>query len=97
VRDLPVSGPGRVGLRLGKAKQTWAELQSNFAFLTADEPLLSRFASDDVCDAVVSALVARARNLEPTIGPPGDKLAAARREGCIHLSCEQGALLVETA
>jgi hypothetical protein len=81
----------------GKAKQTWAELQHNFDFLTADEHLLGRFASDDVCDAVVCALVARARDLQLTIGPPRDELAAARREGWIHLSCEQSALLVETA
>lgn len=81
---------------LGKAKQTWFELQYNLAFLTADENLLSRFASDDVCDAVVCALVARARDLELTIGPPDDELAAARREGWIHVSCEPSELLVET-
>ena len=80
---------------LGKGKQTWSELQSNFAFLTADESLLSRFASDDVCDAVVCALIARARDLELTIGPPDDELAAARREGWIHVSCEPSELLVE--
>ena len=55
---------------LGKGKQTWLELPSNFPFLTADEHLLSQFASDDVCDAVVCALVARARDLGLTIGPP---------------------------
>lgn len=65
----------------GKAKQTRSELQSNFAFLTADEDLLSQFASEDVCDAVVCAMVARARNLDLTIGPPDDELAAGRREG----------------
>ena len=80
---------------LGKAKQTWPELQSNFAFLTADENLLTRLASDDVCDAVVCALVARARDLELTIGPPDDELAAARREGWIHVSCEPSELLTE--
>jgi len=80
----------------GKAKRTWPELQSNFPFLTADEHLLPQFASDDVCDAVVCALVARARDLELTIGPPADALAAGRREGWIHVSCEPSDLLVET-
>jgi hypothetical protein len=77
----------------GKAKQTWPELQANFAFLTADEHLSSQFASDDVCDAVVCALVARARDLALTIGPPDDELAAGRREGWIHVSCEPSDLL----
>ena len=81
---------------LGKAKQTWSELRSNFTFLTADDNLLSRFVSDDVCDAVVCALVARARDLGLTIGPPDDELAAARREGWIHVSCEPRELLVQT-
>ena len=80
----------------GKAKQTWSELQSNFAFLTADSNLISQFASDDVCDAVVCALVARARDLELTIGPPDDELAAGQREGWIHVSCEPNDLLIKT-
>jgi Protein of unknown function (DUF429) len=80
----------------GKAKQIWAELQSNFAFLTADENLLSQFASDDVCDAVVCAMVARACDLELTIGPPDDELAPARREGWIHVNCKPRDLLVKT-
>lgn len=80
----------------GKAKQTWPELQANFAFLTADEHLLSQFSNDDVCDAVVCALVARARDLGLTIEPLGDELAAARREGWIHVSCEPSGLLVES-
>lgn len=79
----------------GKAKRTWPELQSNFPFLTADEHLFPQFASDDVCDAVVCALVARARDLELTIGPPADALAAGRREGWIHVSCEPSDLLIE--
>lgn len=82
--------------QLGKGKQTWLELQSKFPFLSAEENLLSRFASDDVCDAVVCALVARARDLGLTIGPPDDELAVARREGWIHVSCEPREWLVET-
>lgn len=78
----------------GKAKQTWPELQTNFAFLTADQHLHDQLASDDVCDAVVCALVARARDLEHTIGPPDEDLPAGRREGWIHVSCEPSDLLV---
>lgn len=81
---------------LGRAKKTWSELQANFAFLTADDNLRGRLASDDVCDAVVCALVARARDLELTIRPPADELAAAQREGWIHVSCEPSGMLVET-
>ncbi|WP_107706200.1 DUF429 domain-containing protein [Nocardioides allogilvus] len=79
----------------GKAKQTWSELQSNFPFLTADDHLVSHFASDDVCDAIVCALVARARDLGLTVGPPDDELAAGRREGWIHVSCDPSGWLVE--
>jgi hypothetical protein len=77
----------------GRGKQTWRELQANFAFLAADENLNDQLTSDDVCDAVVCALVARARDLELTIAPPDDKLAAGRREGWIHVSCEPSILL----
>ena len=78
---------------LGKAKQSWPELQSSFDFLTADEHLLGHLTSDDVCDAVVCALVARARDLELTICPPAGVVAEARREGWIHVSCESSGLL----
>ena len=73
---------------LGKAKQTWPELQQNFSFLKADQRLVDRFSSDDVCDAVVCALIARARDLNLTILPAEGAVAAARREGWIHVSCE---------
>ena len=73
---------------LGKAKQTWPELQQNFLFLKADQRLVDRFSSDDVCDAVVCALIARARDLNLTILPAEGAVAAARREGWIHVSCE---------
>ena len=72
----------------GKSKQTWPELQANFAFLTAERHLDDQLTSDDVCDAVVCALVARARDLEHTIAPAGAELSAGRREGWIHVSCE---------
>ncbi len=55
---------------LGKGKQTWVELQSNFGFLTADENLVPHLESDDACNAVVCALIARARDLDLTIGHP---------------------------
>lgn len=79
----------------GKAKQTWPELQSNFPFLTADEGQVPELVSDDACDAVVCALVARARDLQLTIGPrTEEELQAGRREGWIHVSCEPSELLV---
>lgn len=78
----------------GKSKQSWPELQSNFPFVAADKRLLPEFASDDVCDAIVCALVARARDLDLTVCPPADALGAARREGWIHVSCEPSRLLV---
>ncbi len=79
---------------LGRKKQTWPELRESFRFLMADESLLRHFSSDDVCDAVVCALVARARDLGLTVKPPDEELAAARREGWIHVSCESCARLV---
>ena len=95
MRDLPLGGP--IGLGFGKAKQTWPELQSNFAFLTVEKQLRDQLVSDDVCDAVVCALVARARDLEHTIGSPDDELEAGRREGWIHVSCEPSDLLTAVA
>ena len=80
----------------GKGKRTWLELQSCFPFLTADDRLLPQFASDDVCDAVVCALVARARDLGLTLGPSAEDTSAARREGWIHVSCEDSSLLCRT-
>lgn len=81
----------------GRAKQTWDELQASFGYLTADSHLLNHFASDDVCDAIVCALVARARDLALTIAPPKDELPVTRREGWIHVSCERSDLLVASA
>ena len=80
---------------LGRGKQTWPELRHNFPFLDAKEDLAGRFTSDDVCDAVVCALVARARDLDITICPPTNDLDAARREGWIHVSCERSQQLVD--
>lgn len=78
---------------LAKSKKTWPELRACFPFLDVDEPLVERLVSDDVCDAVVCALVARARDMDLTIGPPVEGIAAARREGWIHVSCESSGLL----
>lgn len=79
---------------LGRKKQTWPELREGFSFLRADDVLLPHFSSHDVCDAVVCALVARARDLGLTVKPPEEELAVARREGWIHVSCESRARLV---
>lgn len=73
--------------RLGRAKRPWPELRKHFPFLIADQRLRGHFSSDDVCDAVVCALIARARDLNLTLLPSKADLAAARREGWIHVSC----------
>lgn len=82
---------------LGKAKQSWPDLCRNFPFLSADQELLRHFSSDDVCDAVVCALVARARDLNQTLLPVPQDLPAARREGWIHVSCESREGLVNAS
>jgi Protein of unknown function (DUF429) len=43
---------------------------------------------DDVCDAVVCAVVARAHQLGRTVKPDASQLGAARREGWIHVCTE---------
>lgn len=81
---------------LSKAKQSWSQLRANFPFLTAKQQLLDRFDSDDVCDAVVCALVARARDLKLTLSPSEDDLPAAQREGWIHVSPGDPQLLLNS-
>ncbi len=70
-------------------KLDWPGLQQHFSFLTAAPEHEQALASDDACDAVVCALVARARTLGATLLPRDeDELAAARREGWIHVCVE---------
>jgi hypothetical protein len=67
-------------------KVDWARLQGLFEFLVSDDEIASKLSSDDVCDAVICALVARARDLGLTQLPAdGEELEAARREGWIHV------------
>lgn len=72
----------------GRNKRNWQELRDAFPFLTVDPSLLPLLESDDVCDAVVCALVVRARDLGKTIRPQAHEAGLARREGWIHVSCE---------
>lgn len=73
----------------GRVKRTWLELKDLFTFLTADDDLLDRFdqfSSSDVCDAIVCALVARARTQNATFTPPEERdRVLATREGWIHM------------
>lgn len=81
-----------------KAKHDWRMLQDRFPFLSTDPEWLCKLAIDDVCDAVVCAMVARARDLGLTIEPRNsDERAAGRREGWIHVSVEPAARLLEPA
>jgi hypothetical protein len=83
------------GAKKRRGKHTYAMLQQRFPFLTADDHLVRTFASDDVCNAIVCGLVARARDLNLTIGPrSADELAVASREGWIHVSCEPAGRLL---
>ncbi len=78
-----------------KGKADRQTLQRRFAFLTLEPLWEEKLASDDVCDAVVCALVARARDLGLTIPPrDDDELAAARREGWIHVTDTKPARLL---
>lgn len=72
-----------------KSKADWPALQRLCPFLTVEPGLEKRLDTDDVCDAVACALVARAREKRQTIQPhDDDELAAARREGWIHVSVQ---------
>lgn len=79
---------------LGRKKLTWPGLRVAFAFLTVDTNFEDHLSSDDVCDAVVCSLAARARDLGLTVRPSAAAPAAARREGWIHVSCESPTLLL---
>ncbi len=67
-------------------KTDWWTLQRLFPFLTARTGLADLLTLEDVCDAVVCALVARARTLRLTIPPRIEDQALAQREGWIHVA-----------
>lgn len=68
-------------------KLDWARLQHYFPFLTTEPDVVAALATEDVCDAVVCAMAARARSIGVTLTPREEiELAAARREGWIHVS-----------
>lgn len=58
-------------------------------FLTCDSNLEARLFSDDVCDAVVCVMAARARDSGLTIAPSDGELVATRLEGWIHINVEE--------
>lgn len=76
------------GAPRGTGKHTWPALQARFGFLSTDPRHEPALLSDDVCDAVVCAMAARARELGLTVTPAGDELPPAQREGWIHVSVE---------
>lgn len=78
-----------------RKKKTWPQLEAIFEYLCVDAALEDKLASDDVCDAVVCALVARARDRRLTIPPQDHELGTARREGWIHVTCDPPRNLLE--
>lgn len=71
-----------------QGKTDLAALEAHFQFLRVDARGRAALGNDHACDALVCALVARARELGRTLGPPEGDLAAARREGWIHVSVQ---------
>lgn len=70
--------------RLPKSKPTLEQLERAFPFLSIPDQWGTRLsASDDARDALVCALVARAKALGKTVGPTD--IDQARREGWIHV------------
>jgi len=72
-------GAGKVGL------DALRDLFPCLEVTTKHQPAMT---SDDVRDALVCALIARARDLRMTILPDDQQIAAARREGWIHVSLD---------
>lgn len=72
-------------------RESLKRLLSPLDFVNNHWPL---FENDDVCDALVCALAARARERGITLKPPNEDIDAARREGWIHISCEPVAALL---
>jgi hypothetical protein len=69
-----------------QGKPTLDDLRGLFPLLRVGRDLEGSFASHDVCDALVCAVVARARHLGRTLCPPDLDLDLAREEGWIHVS-----------
>ena len=81
-------------LHTEKGKITAEQLSAHFPFLRISSRFEEHCTSNDVCDAIVCGLVARARALGLTVLPERRDLEAARREGWIHVSlAEPSALL----
>lgn len=80
---------------LPKSKPSLELIEAAFPFLQIPSTWRSVMASDDVRDALVCALVARARTLGLTEGP--DSLEQARREGWIHVSPMDPRALLQSA
>jgi hypothetical protein len=71
-----------------RGKVTLAEIEKLFPFLDVPRGTRGGLRSVDAREALVCALVARARERGLTIAPARGDLAAARREGWIHVSLE---------
>ena len=70
-------------------KLTLEDLCRLFPFLRVPRDFTGSFASYDVCDALVCAVVARARQQGRTLCPPELDADLAREEGWIHVTLDQ--------
>ena len=77
-------------------KTDLSTLEAVFPVLRVAASWRSAFDNDHACDALVCALVSRARDLGLTVGPPAEDAAAARREGWIHVSLDSSDKLTNT-
>ena len=80
--------------RRARGKVALAEIERLFPFLDVPRGLRAGLRSVDAREALVCALVARARQRGLTLAPAKGDLAAARREGWIHVSLEPPADLL---
>jgi hypothetical protein len=67
-------------------KADLATLLRLFPFVHVSPDWNDALSNDDACDALVRALVSRARQLGHTVAPPANDVEAAVREGWIHVS-----------
>jgi hypothetical protein len=77
-----------------KGKLTLEDLCRLFPFLRVRRDFTGSFASHDVCDALVCAVVARARQQGRTLCPQELDADLAREEGWIHVTLDQPHQLV---